>query len=262
MASGFMNRAQQPEKQLSNPHAADFQSLIRNMAREHDYNAGSQKKGVDVPASSSSSSEPSSEREDVPPRKRKKKAHHQEVPTPKVALFAHWKGAPGFKHNRGSVCGAGLSPAGGADVNCVPGSPNPSPPRAAPPSRTRRSGVAIPSSRSTGEEEEKPAPNLAQTPAAGAATLQPGSRSVPVRLCCAAREQASGIPVPEERLGCHCQSDVLGWTGGTAHRRREHVRHWAQNSVDVLQAGASGSATYSEVVATEIRGCCMKRRGG
>ncbi|KAJ1090473.1 hypothetical protein NDU88_003605 [Pleurodeles waltl] len=35
----------QTEKQLSNPHAADFQSLIRNMAREHDYNAGAHKKG-------------------------------------------------------------------------------------------------------------------------------------------------------------------------------------------------------------------------
>ncbi|KAJ1163229.1 hypothetical protein NDU88_003692 [Pleurodeles waltl] len=78
---------QQPEKQLSNPHAADFQSLIRNMAREHDYNAGSHKKGKDVPPSSSSSSEPSSEQEDAPPRKRKKKAHHQEVPTPKVLTF-------------------------------------------------------------------------------------------------------------------------------------------------------------------------------
>ncbi|KAJ1110239.1 hypothetical protein NDU88_007594 [Pleurodeles waltl] len=77
----------QPEKQLSNPHAADFQSLIRNMAREHDYNAGSHKKGKDVPPSSSSSSEPSSEQEDAPPRKRKKKAHHQEVPTPKVLTF-------------------------------------------------------------------------------------------------------------------------------------------------------------------------------
>ncbi|KAJ1099901.1 hypothetical protein NDU88_004994 [Pleurodeles waltl] len=60
----------QSEKQLSNPHAADFQSLIRNMAREHDYNAGSHKKGKDVPPSSSSSSEPSSEQEDAPPRKR------------------------------------------------------------------------------------------------------------------------------------------------------------------------------------------------
>ncbi|KAJ1093717.1 hypothetical protein NDU88_006809 [Pleurodeles waltl] len=74
----------QPEKQLSNPHAADFQTLIRNMAREHDNNAGSQKKGVDVPASSASSSEHSSEQEDAPPRKRKKKVHHQEAPTPKV----------------------------------------------------------------------------------------------------------------------------------------------------------------------------------
>ncbi|KAJ1135426.1 hypothetical protein NDU88_001866 [Pleurodeles waltl] len=66
----------QPEKQLSNPHAADFQSLIRNMAREHDYNTGSHKKGVDAPPFSSSSSEPSSEQEDEPPRKSKKKAHH------------------------------------------------------------------------------------------------------------------------------------------------------------------------------------------
>ncbi|KAJ1137778.1 hypothetical protein NDU88_004174 [Pleurodeles waltl] len=75
-----------PEKQLSNPHAADFQSLIRNMAREHDYNAGLHKKGKEVPPSSSSSSEPSSEQEDAPPRKRKKKAHHQEVPTPKEMM--------------------------------------------------------------------------------------------------------------------------------------------------------------------------------
>ncbi|KAJ1160649.1 hypothetical protein NDU88_001144 [Pleurodeles waltl] len=77
----------QPAKQTSNPHSADFQSLIRNMAREHDYNVGSQKKAVDDPASFSSSSEHSSEREDAPPRKRKKKAHHQEVSTPKVLTF-------------------------------------------------------------------------------------------------------------------------------------------------------------------------------
>ncbi|KAJ1150570.1 hypothetical protein NDU88_003360 [Pleurodeles waltl] len=67
-----------PAKQSSNLHAADFESLIRNMAREHDYNAGSQKKAVNDPASSSSSSEHSSEQDDAPPRKRKKKAHHQE----------------------------------------------------------------------------------------------------------------------------------------------------------------------------------------
>ncbi|KAJ1185248.1 hypothetical protein NDU88_002042 [Pleurodeles waltl] len=77
----------QPEKQLSNPHAADFQSLIRNMAREHDYNAGSHKKGKDVPPSSSSSSEPSSEQEDAPPRKRKKKAHHEEELLNQRTLF-------------------------------------------------------------------------------------------------------------------------------------------------------------------------------
>ncbi|KAJ1191209.1 hypothetical protein NDU88_000525 [Pleurodeles waltl] len=76
----------QPAKQPSNLHAADFQSLIRNMAREHDYNAGSQKKAVDDPASSSSSSDHSSEQEEAPPRKRKKKAHHQEAPTPKEMM--------------------------------------------------------------------------------------------------------------------------------------------------------------------------------
>ncbi|KAJ1129982.1 hypothetical protein NDU88_008341 [Pleurodeles waltl] len=74
----------QPAKQPSNPHAADFQSLIRNMAREHDYNAGSHRKAVDDPPSSSS--DHSSEQEDAPPRKRKKKDHHQEVPTPKEIM--------------------------------------------------------------------------------------------------------------------------------------------------------------------------------
>ncbi|KAJ1082810.1 hypothetical protein NDU88_002975 [Pleurodeles waltl] len=62
----------QAAKQSSNPHAADFESLIRNMAREHDYDAGAQKKAVSDPASSSSSSEHSSEQGDVPPRKHKK----------------------------------------------------------------------------------------------------------------------------------------------------------------------------------------------
>ncbi|KAJ1214802.1 hypothetical protein NDU88_002413 [Pleurodeles waltl] len=76
----------QSAKQIPNPHAADFQSLLRNMAREHDYNAGSLKKAVDAPASSSASSGHSSEQEDAPPRKRKKKAHHQEAPTPKEMM--------------------------------------------------------------------------------------------------------------------------------------------------------------------------------
>ncbi|KAJ1127308.1 hypothetical protein NDU88_005711 [Pleurodeles waltl] len=77
----------QSAKQTSNPHAADFQSLLRNMAKEHDYNAGSLKKAVDAPASSSASSDHSSEQENAPPRKHKKKAHHQEAPTPKVLTF-------------------------------------------------------------------------------------------------------------------------------------------------------------------------------
>ncbi|KAJ1109491.1 hypothetical protein NDU88_006851 [Pleurodeles waltl] len=57
----------QSAKQIPNPHAADFQSLLRNMAREHDYNAGSLKKAVDAHASSSASSGHSSEQEDAPP---------------------------------------------------------------------------------------------------------------------------------------------------------------------------------------------------
>ncbi|KAJ1091719.1 hypothetical protein NDU88_004836 [Pleurodeles waltl] len=75
----------QASKQSTNPHSADFETLIRNMASEHDYNSGSQKKAVSDPASSSS--EQSSEQGDDPPRKRKKKAHHQEAPTPKVLKF-------------------------------------------------------------------------------------------------------------------------------------------------------------------------------
>ncbi|KAJ1123310.1 hypothetical protein NDU88_001781 [Pleurodeles waltl] len=72
----------QASKQSTNPHSADFESLIRNMAREHDYNSGSQKKAVSNPASSFS--DQSSEQGDDPPRKSKKKVHHQEAPTPKV----------------------------------------------------------------------------------------------------------------------------------------------------------------------------------
>ncbi|KAJ1181224.1 hypothetical protein NDU88_006434 [Pleurodeles waltl] len=71
----------QASKQSTNPHSTDFESLIRNMAREHDYNSGSQKKAASDPASSSS--EHSSEQGDDSPRKRKKKAYHQEAPTPR-----------------------------------------------------------------------------------------------------------------------------------------------------------------------------------
>ncbi|KAJ1114648.1 hypothetical protein NDU88_002883 [Pleurodeles waltl] len=81
-----LSASTQASKQVTNQHAADFESLIRNMAREHDYNAGSQKKAVSDPASSSSS-EHSSEQGNAPPCKRKKKAHHQEAPAPKVLTF-------------------------------------------------------------------------------------------------------------------------------------------------------------------------------
>ncbi|KAJ1084326.1 hypothetical protein NDU88_004477 [Pleurodeles waltl] len=65
----------QATKQSQNPHSADFESLIRNMAREHDYNTATQKKAASDPASSSSSDH-SSEQGDDPPRKHKKKTHY------------------------------------------------------------------------------------------------------------------------------------------------------------------------------------------
>ncbi|KAJ1114497.1 hypothetical protein NDU88_002733 [Pleurodeles waltl] len=55
----------QASKQSNNPHSADFESLIRNMAREHNYNSASQKKAASDPASSAS--ENSSEQGDAPP---------------------------------------------------------------------------------------------------------------------------------------------------------------------------------------------------
>ncbi|KAJ1112808.1 hypothetical protein NDU88_001069 [Pleurodeles waltl] len=68
LAGPSLSADTQSAKQSPNPNAADFQSLLRNMAREHDYNAGSLKKAVDAPASSSASPGHSSEQEDAPPR--------------------------------------------------------------------------------------------------------------------------------------------------------------------------------------------------
>ncbi|KAJ1199680.1 hypothetical protein NDU88_003513 [Pleurodeles waltl] len=92
----------QAAKQSNNPHSADFESLIRNMAREHDYNSASQKKATSDPASSASSDH-SSEQGDDPPRKRKKKAHHQEAPTPRVLTFE-----PEYIVIPGLLCGCHL----------------------------------------------------------------------------------------------------------------------------------------------------------
>ncbi|KAJ1179569.1 hypothetical protein NDU88_004803 [Pleurodeles waltl] len=75
--------------QLSHiPHSADLESLIRAMAKEHNYNASTQKTKSREDLVSSSSAH-SSETEEYPPRKRKKKSHHQEdpLPTPKVLTF-------------------------------------------------------------------------------------------------------------------------------------------------------------------------------
>ncbi|KAJ1116927.1 hypothetical protein NDU88_005129 [Pleurodeles waltl] len=52
-------------KESHNPHSADFETLVRAMAKEHDYNASSQKKAASDPASSSSKH--SSEQGDDPP---------------------------------------------------------------------------------------------------------------------------------------------------------------------------------------------------
>ncbi|KAJ1090519.1 hypothetical protein NDU88_003651 [Pleurodeles waltl] len=75
-------------QQSHNPHSADFQSLIRAMAKEHDYNVSAQKTKSREDLVSSSSDH-SSETGDDPLHKRKKKSHHQEdpLPTPKVLTF-------------------------------------------------------------------------------------------------------------------------------------------------------------------------------
>ncbi|KAJ1112181.1 hypothetical protein NDU88_000449 [Pleurodeles waltl] len=76
----------QSVKQSSNPHVADFESLIRAMAKEYDYKASSSQKVKSREDLVSSSSDHSSDQGKNPPRKRKKKSHHQEEPllTPKV----------------------------------------------------------------------------------------------------------------------------------------------------------------------------------
>ncbi|KAJ1194966.1 hypothetical protein NDU88_004250 [Pleurodeles waltl] len=84
-----LSGSSQALKQGKNPNSADFKSLIRSLAREHDYNTSSStlkskpKKDLD-----SSSSEQSSDQGSTL-RKRKKKTHHQEdsIPTPKVLTF-------------------------------------------------------------------------------------------------------------------------------------------------------------------------------
>ncbi|KAJ1139406.1 hypothetical protein NDU88_005779 [Pleurodeles waltl] len=76
-------------KQSTNPHTADFESLIMAMDKEHAYNASSSQKAKSREDLASSSSDHSSDQGDDPPRKRKKKFHHQEepLPTPKVLTF-------------------------------------------------------------------------------------------------------------------------------------------------------------------------------
>ncbi|KAJ1207128.1 hypothetical protein NDU88_002520 [Pleurodeles waltl] len=67
----------QAHKQDRNPHTADFESLMRSPATEHDYNtSASTPKSRTREESDCSSSAHSSDKEDDPARKRKKKTHH------------------------------------------------------------------------------------------------------------------------------------------------------------------------------------------
>ncbi|KAJ1213709.1 hypothetical protein NDU88_001341 [Pleurodeles waltl] len=80
----------QAHKQDRDLHTANFESLIRSLAKEHDYNtSASTPKSRTRKELDSSSSARSSDQGDVPPRKRKKKTHHLEesVTTLKVLTF-------------------------------------------------------------------------------------------------------------------------------------------------------------------------------
>ncbi|KAJ1120397.1 hypothetical protein NDU88_008567 [Pleurodeles waltl] len=80
----------QAHKLDRNPHTADFGSLIRSLAKEHDYNSSaSAPKSKTKRDLDSSSSAHSSNQGDDHLRKRKKKTHHQEksVSTPKMLTF-------------------------------------------------------------------------------------------------------------------------------------------------------------------------------
>ncbi|KAJ1202821.1 hypothetical protein NDU88_006616 [Pleurodeles waltl] len=76
-------------KQAKNLHAVDFESLMRSLARDYDYNAYSTPKSKFTEDLVFTSSEHYSDQGDDPPRKRKKKSHHQEdpIPAPKVLTF-------------------------------------------------------------------------------------------------------------------------------------------------------------------------------
>ncbi|KAJ1137747.1 hypothetical protein NDU88_004144 [Pleurodeles waltl] len=76
-------------KQSNNLHAVDFESLIRSLARDHDYNATSSQKSKSKEDLASSSSDHSSDQGDDLPCKRKKKSHYKEepIPAPKVLTF-------------------------------------------------------------------------------------------------------------------------------------------------------------------------------
>ncbi|KAJ1103170.1 hypothetical protein NDU88_000597 [Pleurodeles waltl] len=85
-----LSGSSQALKQGNNPHATDFESLIRTVVRDHDYNAASSQKSKSKEDLVSSSSDHSSDQgEDPPPRKHKKKSHHEEepIPAPKVLTF-------------------------------------------------------------------------------------------------------------------------------------------------------------------------------
>ncbi|KAJ1201938.1 hypothetical protein NDU88_005742 [Pleurodeles waltl] len=65
----FLSGISQALKQGNNPHAADFESFIRSLARDHDYNAASSQKSKSKEDLASSSSEQSSDQEEESPAK-------------------------------------------------------------------------------------------------------------------------------------------------------------------------------------------------
>ncbi|KAJ1182176.1 hypothetical protein NDU88_007370 [Pleurodeles waltl] len=84
-----LSGSSQALKQGNNLHAAHFESLIRSLAMDHDYNAASSKKSKSKEDFASSSSDHSSDQGEDPLCKRKKKSRHQEDPihVPKVLTF-------------------------------------------------------------------------------------------------------------------------------------------------------------------------------
>ncbi|KAJ1099556.1 hypothetical protein NDU88_004656 [Pleurodeles waltl] len=84
MSEHSLSGGSQSIMQSTNPHAAVFESLIRGMAKKHDYIASSSQKTKSREDMASSSPDHSSDQGDDPPRKHKKKSHHTFEPEDSV----------------------------------------------------------------------------------------------------------------------------------------------------------------------------------